>query len=522
MPRLKVPQVESSVRAPGPVETPNAPQATGEAFGASVGRGLQEAGRGLQSASDTIYRRQEQIEISDLNGKLAQLQADYTKKWQDTLRTAEPGDQKIADNFMADYDKQMEYLVNQVGTRAGQEYFDRRNAELRSHFQMTANASQAELAGVKARTDYTKTMQGLTSSLIRDPSLYESSLDSHAAGLEGLVKTGLLPSSVAAELRTKGEPELAQSAIRGWIKLNPDLAQEQLDRGEWDDKITADTKNALYHEVRTQKAANHAESVRKQQEDKKAKEERQTVAQNKYLNQLLVTKDFNLQAMLDDENLEPFKGAGSKDAIFKLYEEQVKSGGKMRVDSTLVKQLFDRAHLPDGDPNKITDENEVNKYFGQGLDDKWLAFTRNEVQGRKTEEGKAAASFKKAIEDAAYKQIVGEDKVFGLKDPFGSDEYLRYLSEFEKEWQNRLRRGVSARQMADVSDKEYMGNFFKPYVKSFLERMNAQGQAMQPKNELRDALEGTKIDQRILDEKTNRIRKKGETVEDWVKRLRLE
>jgi len=467
MPRIKIERLDSQSRAPGPVATPDGQSAGAFGFGSASGSALRDIGEGVKKFSDGVLERMEQSEVSALNSDFADAQADFTTQWQETLRTAKPGDNTIADKFLEDFDKHVERMQEGASTRAGQLYFAKASSEMRSQFAVTAQSAQAELAGQKARLDYTNTVSKLSSSLLDDPTLYGKNVQMHDDALGALVGTKAISPMLAAQLREKGMPDLAQSAVRGRIRVNPRAVEAELASGKWDNVISGDAKHTLYGEARQALSAQKTMADKSRLDQESAKAAAQNARQTEYLKKFYDGK-LDIKDVLNDGLLDSF-GSGSKQQFLNMAEERNKAGGAAKRDSGTVSRLFDQIHLPDGDPKKITDENQLNNYFGtgqgKGLDESALNFLRAEVQGKKTVEGANAAKLKVAMTDAAKDAIVKKD-VFGLADPDGLSVYVEYLSDFTKEWQEKVAAGVPARSLVDPKSPEYMGNRFLPYKKN--------------------------------------------------------
>ena len=91
---------------------------------------------------------------------------------------------------------------------------------------------------------------------------------------------------------------------------------------------------------------------------------------------------------------------------------------------------FNRIHLPDGDPNKITDPSQLYGSVGQpgGLTMSGLEKARQELAGRNTTDGEAETAMRGQFFKNARAQISGSDDGLGLKDPKGDDIMLRFMA----------------------------------------------------------------------------------------------
>lgn len=523
MPKMKIPTIDGpSTRAPGPINTPSAPSVGPAASGAATARGMDALGQGIANAGEILIRREEQSEVSDLNAKFATTQAEFTNKWQETLRTADPGDKTIATKFLEDYDTQTEKLREGVSTKAGQFYFDKSNAELRSHFMTSAVAAQAELAGVKAKNDYNDTVNGLSSSLLKDPSSYDLASRRMDESLTGLVATGMLSKANAMKLRQESQPELSKSALRGWIRLDPGQAKKQLDDGTWDGSIDGQIKAQMYGEVRVAEEGIRAAAERARQEQIRAKATKDNATQNEFIKDLFVDGDFNIQKVIDSD-LESF-GSGSKEQIIQMANAYNRSGGK-GDDPTKIRQIFARITAPDGTPGKIYDENELNQFFIEGgVSKDSLTWLRGEVQGRKTTDGAIASDLKAQMIKTAYSALVKENKLTGMTDPDGGIVYQRFFFDFLTEWDQQIKAGIPARELANPKSPNYMGLRFEPYKRNFTQILQSMRQQFGGRAApLSPSVDGvapreTNFPGEPGTAENGNMRQQGETIQQWRKR----
>jgi hypothetical protein len=146
-------------------------------------------------------------------------------------------------------------------------------------------------------------------------------------------------------------------------------------------------------------------------------------------------------------NLDPF-GSGSKEQFLGMLKVGV-SGGEMKTNNELYIELFNRIHAPDDFPGKITDENELNQYFGSGLNATSLSQLRGEISGRRTQEGSVESDLKKNFLDAAKGQISGSNPLLGIADPKGDEQYYRFLSYFLTAYDKAVRAGGNPAELLD-------------------------------------------------------------------------
>lgn len=469
MPRIREYQVRDQVA--GPVERR---RASAEDIG--FGEGLKTLGRGISQAGDALTRRAEQDEISDLNRRFAENQATSSEDLQETLRTADPGDKNITNDFLERYDERTDEIGSNLSTAAGRNYYARTRAAQRVQFLRSAAAGQADLAGIKAKTDYVNSLNSYSSSLINDPSSFEFTNQMHTEALNQMVEAGNLSKADALKLKTSGQTDLAKSAVRGWIQNDPNFAKEQLNQGRWDNYVDGDLKRQLLGESDQAIRGQEIEDRRRQQQQEEALKAQQIQTQNDLLNGInagsVSAKD------ILNSNLNP-TGSGSKKQFLDMLNKRVSKGGGGQTDPGTFRTLFDRIHADDEDPKKILDENELNSYLGRGLSFTDLNRLRGEIQGRKTQSGAIEAELKKNVSNIAKSVLTKSDPVTGLKDPEGDTQYQRFMNYFLTEYDRLRKEGKSPQELLNPDSKDYIGVAVRDYAKSPQQILEAIGRRIQ-------------------------------------------
>lgn len=511
MPSIRPYQMRSEVS--GPV---GGSRRSGEDFGGAVGEGMSRFGQAVMQTADILNQRAEQQEVSDLNAKLSKAQADFTTRWQERLKTADPADTSVAEGFGQELDEYMSELGGNVSTRAGQLYFEKASAQMKGHFSMTAAAGQAELQGVKAKQDYIQSVTDLSSSLINDPSSFDLASQMHDDGLEMMVATGRLPRASAEELKTRGQTDLAKSAVRGWIRLDPEGAKAQLEQGKWDGKVDGDLKHQLFGEASQAIRAKEIDQERQVVQAKKARDEYLNVLQGKFLEKL-AKGSLTVQDVLRSD-LESF-GSGSKQQFMNLLEAETKEGGNIKTDPAVWSDTFKRIHAKDGDPNKITNEADLNDLVIQ----KKLSFEdlnrfRGEMAGRKTMQGQMESTVKKQFLDMAEKQISKANPMMGIADPIGAENAYKFHFYVEQKLEEQKKAGKPIQDLFNPNSPQYLGHEIGRYQRSVEEIM---GDISKPRG-TNGAVPPTPTPSPTPSPKADNpnARQPGETIDAWKKRTK--
>lgn len=188
----------------------------------------------------------------------------------------------------------------------------------------------------------------------------------------------------------------------------------------------------------------------------------------------------------------PVQGPGGKE----WWQERLNKGTE-KTDPAVFNDLFRRVNLPDGDPEKITDPKALLGYVGKGI----------------TPQNKSL--LEKSMEDPA------ELKSF-LKmghDQLSSSNMMNIDGEGEQRaynWQVAMRqkiadgnaKGISTQDLINPQSKNYIGNDIQSY------QADLPTQQANMANRMRQSLPAAPLP-------AEKLRRKGETADEYVKRLGL-
>ncbi len=460
-----MPQIRSYELQTKAAGVPDVQQASPEAFG-QVGRAMQGTAQQGLELSGAIQKRQAQSDLSDLHVNLSKAQADLTTQYQDELQKGTLDTEK----FSQDVEDNLQSIGDQSSTREGRLYFEQASATLKAHFMEHAAAGQAQLAGAKAKDNFVTTLNNNSTTLINDPSSFDLTNQLQQQGIDNLVQTGGLPAAEAGTLKAHAQNALAKSAVRGWINIDPEGALKQLNDGKWD-KILGDketpggmVKEQLIGQADQAIRARSIEDERFKRQEKEAKLKLQTDTQNDFLNKMQ-TDDLSTKDILKS-NLDPI-GSGSKETFLKLLEAHEKAKSeKIQTDSATYINLWDRIHLDDGDPQKLVNENDLNKYMGRGLTVENINVLRAEIQGKKTTGGADEAELKKGLTDIAKGKLTSSNPLIGKKDPEGDTQYQKWLSQFQTEYAKQRQAGKTPQQLSNPDSPDYLLKNVNQYIRS--------------------------------------------------------
>lgn len=420
-----------------------------------IGSGLQEFARGVAVGGDAIIKRQEQTDLSSLNASLAQTQADLTTEWNEKLRTADPNDQNLAPDFLEEASKRIQAVGQSAKTLAGQTYFTEASARMSGQIQVNTAAGQAELAGMKARTDYVTALNGYSTAVYADPNSFAAALANHNQALEGQVLTGGMDRTTALQLQSKGANELAKSAVKGLIGMSPSAADKLLKSGAYDDYLDGADKDQLYGQIDAENRSRRVDAELADARNERARKQAQRQTENDWLARTLPGAENPLTAreVVQDPNVLP----ETKRIYMSLLEQDAKKP-LTTTDASLFIDLFQKINLPEGDPNKITDDADLNQYLGKGLTSQSLGELRNEVHGKDTEQGKLEASQRDEMIKSVRSQLTRSNSLTRMADPKGDALFYGWYSDFTKNYQQQKKAGKTDAQLLRPDSPDFLGD----------------------------------------------------------------
>lgn len=475
MPRIQ--QYQASAPTAGPVL-----DRTGVRSVTPTGGGLQALGDATEKIAAVFQRRNEQAEVSDISAQMAGAHADLTNQLAETMRTAQPGDPDVAQNFMKDkVDSAIQKIGDNVSTPEGRNHFNTLAATLKGHFLQSAVAEQVDAAGVKAVADHTNSLNSLSSSLIANPSAFDTTLKLNKDGLDGLVKTGLLPSKHALQLQETDQTELAKSAVLGWYKSNPQVGIDKLNAGAYDQYIKGDLKSHLL-------GAGRVEIDRRAKAADDARTEAARQAGNAFVARLQPDSKNPLTVpdVLANNNMD-----------FREKEHFISQIGKSQDDaaadesSSAFIDVLKRIHAEDTDPRKMRDEKALFEYFDV-FDMKQIGLLRKEIADKRSPDGENESKLKAGLLKVAEEKLL--NPVLGLRDPEGHEQLQKYESWMLPEYTKQRQAGKSAVQLLDPGSPDYLGKTLSNYTKTpqqvmqtITRQMGGSGKAPLPPERVRKA-----------------------------------
>lgn len=464
-------------------------------------RGLSQFASGVGAAVDTVQKSQDTYEVSDLTANLSDAHVRITARGQELSRTWDPSQGSMADKMSEIVEQELDGISEKASTPTARNFYTRQTAELKRHFLESSIYQQAQIVGSKAKDNYIKTLNNFTGALTQDPSSYDSMKELYSQSVSELVKTGGLSTEEANQLNANGQKALAKSAIEGWIDKDVTFAEQQIKSGRWDEQLGGELKTQMLGEVQAKKRADQVELERIKKRDEEVLKQNQMVTQNNFLAKL-ASNELTTKEILKS-NLDPF-GSGSKEQFMKLVEANAKDAAGGKTDPATFRNLFSRINLPDGDPKKIIDENDLNQY----VIDKRLSYDdlnklRSEMQGKKTAAGKEESELTNRLFKIAESKL-SKTNWLGMKDPDGDKNLLAWTNQFYADREQAKKEGIPFRELYNPNSKHFLGNSINNYAKT-------------PEQIIQESMGQTTQGQPAA-LPPEKLRKPGESIQEWKAR----
>lgn len=211
-------------------------------------------GLGIQELGGALHRRELTSDNAKAHKNISALRTELTTEFFDQANDA-AGSPDFANDFATHIDKKIENLALEFNTSEGQNTFDAAADELKHSFSRKAIQFQIEATRENAINDFKDGLNSARNTLVTDPSQFEDILHFQEQHVDSLD----IQDTAKKELFISTKRELALSALQGGVRLDPDLTEQEIIKGTWDEFIDADDKARILASLASAKASNKAE-----------------------------------------------------------------------------------------------------------------------------------------------------------------------------------------------------------------------------------------------------------------------
>ncbi len=447
------------------------------------------AGAGISDLGVALHDEQVRDDTSTVHVMMAQARADWTnhlaqaaqgaatdismssgqvtvgsQDWQGSPPVPMVNVGNFSDKYIGDLSTYLTNAKQNVSTNEGSRLYDAMAANLHADLQEKAVGAQAHLTGLKAVADYNGALNNYRNTLLNDPIQFDSVLKEASTGLGSWVE---IPADKRIQLMEQTSEKLALSAVQGWIKIDPEEAAKQLQDGKWDNYLSGAVKYQLEHQAQlgiNMQAAEQARQARAQaQVEAAARMETNNGFFDKFADGKLSLDEVR------DSNLNPF-GEGSKNTWREMIEKQNQLGlGNIKSDKAYVMQAYQDIHRPEGDSEKITNEDEINRAFGTKLNEHDLLFLRKEIQDDRTPDGQRLNEQKASFFKMAQKQL--DMSTLMCNDPVGAEQAYKFQMYVESLVDDAKAKHENPYDLFNPKSKNYAGQYIPQFQRSLQEQV---------------------------------------------------
>lgn len=478
---------ESQISSQGDLPARNAQESDLGGPGLSnLGQGVQQSGASLGQAQRFLQEQQARQEVTDASVALTQLGTDLVQEHDHAARNWKPGDPPLSDTFGGIVKARLDQLQGGDGessrfeTQAGEQTFKTHAAQLVSHFTSLTLRTDAHLAGEAAKEQHRELVDGMGNFLQTHPAYFSLRRDELASVINdpnGVY--GRLSAAQRNDLVRVGSEQLAINAVQGFIRKTPNVALEKLtdpmlkqdEQYGWIAQYIPNEKmQPLIQRAELEVRALDVEQARATADLNRQRIEAARTAESGLVEKLALHMADPKQPMLSardvlDSNLmalDPEKGKSMLTLIHAWAKEDPHK--PIHTNPVVEHNLFKRIHLPDGDPKKIVDTDEIYRAYERGS----LSFTdmdklRKEVVEARSPDGsifgREKADFLKGMEPRITKP-----GPFGVyTDPTTPEQFANFKKDLEQTITEYRKAGKNPRVLFDRNSPDYFGNRASQY-----------------------------------------------------------
>ena len=450
-----IPQFSAQQTRAATVQGASSIPETTRSVGGGISEGLGSLGAAVGATAKVFKKREEEADIANIHNLKSKAITDLTALQTEAETTAvlgAPGHTEAMAKATQDY---YDKLEGSATTSAGRLLLSQHKASLTSVFATNAISFQSKSRGVKASTDYKKTINDDKNTLLQNPEMLDLLVEGQLTKIDD--PTGMyantLDAAALADMRVTSVQELTEFAVRGTIQKNPYLALDMLEAGDFSDDLDAETVDNLISATNQEINAIRADDVLTAKREKLALKARHDVVKDDMLLRMLpdAEKPLTVKEILHSD-LDP----SDKVAYSKLLDAELSEG--IKTDDDVFLTTFARINLPDGDPLKITDADDLVSLVGKGLTMENFKTLRSEITNADKPAVKVEKTLKDGIITIATNTLSRTNPLTGIRDPKGDAIVQGWLSNFLTEYPARIAEGDTPQELLTPGNKKYMGN----------------------------------------------------------------
>lgn len=391
---------------------------------------------------------------------------------------ANPNDPAVAKKWLEEkFEPWSDQFTQGFTTERGQAWAQSRVDQLRQHFFEKTTGDQSRLQGIAMHQNGVATINHYSNAVRDDPSSVDFALKAADDSIASMFHSSLtIDGPTAAKLHSDvsemAKTQIVRSYYMGLSEKNPDEAVKQLNAGKFTDYISGPEARQIISAARGyQRIALAADR------DATAKQDHQDKAQ--------------FHSAMNAIELDTLpKNAGDKPVLPADYWDRVKAAGQMpgatqepgrlaamvangerlterlnkpeplgRVSHDTTIDLLNRIRAPDGDANRVTDNNEIYRAYGDGkLNSADFHFLQTEFNNIRTPEGEMLGKRKAEFLQGFKAQITKANPLLGKLDESGDEQFYNFTLNVENKMAEYRKAGKNPFDLLNPANPDYLGN----------------------------------------------------------------
>ncbi|EGP07541.1 hypothetical protein CSIRO_2780 [Bradyrhizobiaceae bacterium SG-6C] len=482
----------------------------------------------VRTVGDVAVKFAEHEEVSKGAAAFSAMQADLTKKWNDTAKNADPNDPAVAQKFREEVvEPRLQKFQDSFLTSGGQKFADSHTAKLRDEMFTKTAADMSTLAGIAVRNNYTTTVNSLSNMVRTDPSSLNTALSTVDSSVGALADSNpnmdaATAARIKSELTLSAKSEIVKSAAIGAISINPEAGLKKFSGSEYAKYISGSELQQLTQQA---KAVQRAERVDQSYQRTLAEQQRKDASdqrEGELLEKLhsgdpSVAGTVSAKAIASDWTLT----REARERMINIVNRETKPETAAAVSNGTASDLIRRIRLPIGDPNRVNDLNPVYEALENGkLNKSDLKFVREEFANMRTPEGEQLSSRQADFIKGVKPLIDSSNPLLSKLDPSGSHQLYRFTIDLQRKVSEYRNAGRDPYSLMTPGSPDYMGwpAALAPYQKPIQDSLRDIAAALRPSGNL--TAPGTTITGiSVQDLPPVKPRQPNETPEQYLKRL---
>lgn len=439
----KLPTFTAKLGGAGPIST----RATPEAFGAAVGRGLEQVGAAGMQVGEFLAERAEADELRKVQLEAARLRANHARDLEQARLSGQ--DYKEVEDK---YDAELYKLGELAETKKGVHAVRMAQEENRLRFYQSTTKARIARATERAQHDYSEYIEIAGAGITADPSTYED----FTKGLHSYVDSmpGLSPEQKQA-IFNEGAGVIQSNAGARFVQLNPQFVKEQVGNPDFLPDLTPTQRAALSGRADELLWQRETRAMTLRRNAVWEREEAGKLSYSKSISRVINGSKDEVDTALAEAEHDPAMTGGQRAAIVRFAEAAAEQRTKpIRSNPQTVFDLFERITQDYGDPAKITHEEQLHGFFVDGQvsisDYNWLSKL---IAEDRTPEGRSFNADAKLFLKA---QLASLDRsTANATDPIGKERISNLQQAFFQDVTMLKDKGEDPRQLMDPKSPWY-------------------------------------------------------------------